>query len=62
MKLIEIALMEAVYKGNIGMMEMFRFHQIATPDEKALMKSLLAAGKQDDAWELLKRVTKTALK
>lgn len=62
MKLIDITLMEAVYKGNIGMMEMFRFHQIATPGEKQLMKDLLAADKQEEAWELLKRVTKVELK
>lgn len=62
MKLIDITLMEAIYKGNIGMMEMFRFHQIATPEEKQLMKDLLAADKQEEAWELLKRVTKVELK
>ena len=48
---------EASYVGNIGMMEMFKFYQVATPDEKAHMKELLYAGKQEAAWDYLQRVT-----
>ncbi len=59
MRLIELH--EAAYRGNLGMMEMFKFHQIATPEEKAKMRELLAAGKQEEAWELLKAVTHTDL-
>lgn len=52
MKLVELK-----YVGNIGMMEMFKFHQIATPEQKAKMKQLIASEKQDEAWEFLQSVT-----
>jgi predicted chitinase len=52
---------EASYKGNLGMMEMMKFFKIATPEEKELMKRLLAQGDQDSAWELLQQVTDTEL-
>lgn len=40
MKLEEIVMIEAAYKGNIGMMEMFKFYQKATPAEKSKMKQV----------------------
>lgn len=52
-----LSLAEASYEGNIGMMEMFKFYQKATTEEKAKMKSLIHAGKTDEAWELLQQVT-----
>lgn len=52
-----LSLAEASYEGNIGMMEMFKFYQKATTEEKAKMKSLINAGKTDEAWELLQHVT-----
>ena len=57
MKLEEIGMIEAAYKGNIGMMEMFKFYQKATPAEKSKMKQLLDAKKFDDAWKYLQQVT-----
>lgn len=48
---------EAAYAGNLGMMEMFKFYQIATDEQKAKMKSLIAKKDMDGAWELLKQVT-----
>lgn len=59
---IAVDLHEAAYVGNIGMMEMYRFYQIATDREKAQMKLLIAAGEQEKAWELLKKVTGSRLK
>lgn len=50
-------LIEASYKGNLGMMEMFKFYQVATPEQKTQMKALLAAHRQEKAWELLQTVT-----
>ncbi len=52
---------EASYKGNLGMMEMMKFFKVATPEEKELMKRLLAQGDQDSAWKLLQQVTDTEL-
>ncbi len=61
MKLEELVILEAAYKGNIGMMEMFKFYQKATSAEKTKMKQLLDAKKFDDAWEFLQEVTGTKL-
>lgn len=61
MKLEEIVLLEAEYKGNIGMMEMFKFYQKATPEEKARMKKLLDAKNFEEAWKFLQQVTGMAL-
>jgi Spy/CpxP family protein refolding chaperone len=60
MKLEELR--EASYTGNIGMMEMFKFHQIATPEQKAQMKKLLADRQTERAWSLLQSVTGVKLK
>lgn len=57
-----LTLHEASYTGNLGMMEMFKFYQVATPEQKAKMKELLFAKKEAEAWELLKQVTGTKLK
>jgi hypothetical protein len=48
---------EMTYKGNTGAMEFFRFHQVASLDQKKHMKALLAAGNEQEAWEFLKSVT-----
>lgn len=57
MRLEDIVLLEAPYKGNIGMMEMFKFFSHATAEEKNRMKKLLDAKKFDEAWEFLQEVT-----
>lgn len=48
-------LSEASYRGNIGMMEMFKFYQKATSEQKAKMKQLLNAEKFDEAWAFYKK-------
>lgn len=58
----EIIVTEAAYKGNIGMMEMFKFYQVATEQQKILMKKLIAQGNQEQAWKLLQQVTGVNLK
>jgi len=52
-----IQLDEAAYPGNLGMMEMFKFYQLATDEQKAEMKKLILAKNTDAAWELLQKVT-----
>lgn len=49
--------LEATYKGNLGMMEMFEFYQIATKEEKNKMKELITSGQHAEAWEFLQQVT-----
>lgn len=53
---------EAAYAGNLGAMEMFKFRQMASPELWALMKKLISQGKEEEAWELLKKVTGVKLK
>lgn len=48
---------EAAYKGNIGMMEMFKFYQKASNEQKAKMKQLITDEKFDEAWKFLQEVT-----
>lgn len=52
---------EAAYPGNLGMMELMQFYKIASPEIKKTLKSLLAAGKKEEALQLLQKVTKTKL-
>lgn len=54
---VYLSLHEASYEGNIGMMEMFKFYQIATPEQKTQMKKLIFDKKTEAAWELLQKVT-----
>jgi hypothetical protein len=58
----EMQLDELVYKGNIGVMEMFKFFEKATPQQVAEMKKLIAEKKNGDALKLLEKVTGVKLK
>jgi pyrimidine deaminase RibD-like protein len=49
------------YKKPIGMMEMYKFMQIATEEQKAELKKLINSGKQAEAWTLLQQVTNSKL-
>jgi hypothetical protein len=63
MKLSEfVNIDEASYEGNIGMMEMFKFYQLADQNTKYLMKKLISQGKNKEAWELLQKVVGVKLK
>jgi hypothetical protein len=58
MKFSEFLLVqEASYSGNIGMMEMFKFYQVATMFQKNEMKEYIEKKLFDKAWSLLQRVT-----
>ena len=52
---------EASYEGNIGAMEMFKFYQIASDEEKSTLKQLIEKGKKGLAWQLIQKVTGTKL-
>jgi hypothetical protein len=52
----EFLVVEAVYRGNIAMMETFRFFEIATPQQKKDYKDLLAAGKKLEALKMIEDV------
>lgn len=52
---------EEAYPGNLGMMEMFKFYQVATEAQKQQMRKLIYDKKMKEAWDLLKKVTKVDL-
>jgi hypothetical protein len=53
----DCSMSEASYKGNIGAMEMMKFFQVATPDEKQKLKKLIADKNQSAAWKMIQDVT-----
>lgn len=52
---------EASYKGNVGMMEVAKFFQMASEAQKKLFKELLEKNKRGLAWKLIQDVTDTKL-
>ncbi len=54
---VKESIQEAAYKGNIGAMEMMKFFQVATPQEKEKLKKLIADKNQSAAWKLIQDVT-----
>lgn len=50
-------LAEASYSGNIGIMELVKFYNKATPDLIKKVKELIAKKDNDAAWEIIQRVT-----
>jgi hypothetical protein len=62
MKILEVTQIDELnYPGNIGMMEMARFYQVATQEQKLHMKSLIAQQKTEEAWKFLQEVSKMQL-
>jgi len=53
----DCSMYEAAYKGNIGAMEMMKFFQVATPQEKEKLKKLIADKNQSAAWKMIQDVT-----
>lgn len=52
---------EAAYVGNIGAMEMFRFHQKATADQKKKLQQYIKNKDTKNAWKHVQDVTDTKL-
>lgn len=50
-------LCEAAYEGNIGVMELFKFHNQATPEQKKQLKDHIQNKRTKDAWQLVRDVT-----
>ncbi len=51
------SIQEAAYKGNIGMMEMMKFFEVASKEQKEKLKKLIADKNQTAAWKLIQDVT-----
>ena len=54
-------LSEASYEGNIGMMEVMKFHQKATDEQKKQFKKHMADKNHKEAWKLVQHVSGTKL-
>jgi predicted kinase len=52
---------EAAYEGNIGMMEVMKFNQKATDDQKKKFKEHLANKNHKEAWKMIQHVSGTKL-
>lgn len=62
MKISEVAKIDEIrYPGNVGVMEMVKFYQVATEEQKILMKKLIAENRTEEAWQLLQQVSGTKL-
>jgi len=48
---------EAAYVGNIGIMELMKFHSKATPEQKKKFDSLVKSKKNKEAWNMVQDVT-----
>ena len=53
--------LEAAYDGNIGIMELMKFYKEASKDMVDLLKRLIAANKNKEAWALIQKTTATNL-
>jgi predicted chitinase len=53
---------EASYAGNIGAMEVAKFYQVATDEQKKVLKDLIQKEKTKLAWNLIQQVTGVKLK
>jgi len=54
---VEQGVAEASYPGNIGMMEVAKFFNMATPKEKIKFERLMNMGEKSKAWQLIQQVT-----
>ena len=48
---------ESSYAGNIGIIELVKFHQKASSEQKKMLQSLINSKKAKDAWKLVQDVT-----
>lgn len=53
----EETIREASYPGNIGVMEVFKFFQIASENQKKKFNDLVKNKKEQEAWEFMQKVT-----
>lgn len=55
-------LLEISYEGNVGLHEMVKFFQVATPEEVKRFEDLMAVNDLPNAWELIQQVVGVRLK
>ena len=52
---------EASYEGNLGLMELIKFHKTASPEQKKQLDTHIKQKNTKKAWDLVQHVTKTKL-
>lgn len=55
--LLKDILNETSYPGNIGAMEVFKFYQTASEDQRQNFEELLDRKEYDIAWKMIQNVT-----
>ena len=61
MKSFKSLLIEASYAGNLGLMELLKFHQLATKEQSDKVKELISKNRHMDAWAIVQNVSGTKL-
>lgn len=61
MKTFKTLIIEASYAGNLGLMELLKFHQLATKEQSDKVKELIAKNRHIDAWAIVQNVSGTRL-
>lgn len=61
MKTFKTLIIEASYAGNLGLMELLKFHQLATKEQSDKVKELIAKNQHIDAWAIVQNVSGTKL-
>ena len=57
----QVNLKELIFQNNAGVMEVFKFFEAASDDEKNMFDSLVNSGKQQEAWAFLEKVLNVKL-
>lgn len=52
---------ELSYAGNLGVMELIHFYDLASKSQSAMLQNFIDAKKWKKAWALIQQVTKTKL-
>ena len=61
MKSFKEFIIEASYVGNLGLIELVKFHQLATKQQSDEVKRLISNGQHSTAWRIVQDVTNTHL-
>lgn len=61
MKTFKEFIIEASYVGNLGLIELVKFHQLVTKQQSDEVKQLISNGQHSVAWRIVQDVTNTHL-
>ena len=61
MKTFKEFIIEASYAGNLGLIELVKFHQLATKQQSDEVKQLISSGQHSATWRIVQDVTNTHL-